>query len=337
MTSRFVNLALLVLVVALTITGAAALVWSETSWLFELHRIAGWALLALVPFKVAIGLRSYRRGAGPPIGRTAAVTVSTFAAGVTILVASLALAWMWRLGPDTLALAGRVDTVMSWHWILGFVLFPLFLAHTWITWPRPRRADLVSRRAFLRLAGLGAAALAGWAAGGFVAARRDHPDAPRRASGSRRAGASAGNDFPVTTGAGDGGEPVDLAVWRLAIDGRASRPLTLGYEELLQLPTTVVEATLDCTIGWYTERRWRGVALADLLALAAAAGPAWVRVVAVSGYRHVFWPAESRRLLLATHVGDEPLSHAHGFPVRLVAPGRKGWFWVKWVSGVEVL
>jgi len=335
--SRFVNLALFVLVVALTITGAAALVWSEASWLFEAHRIAGWALVVLTPLKVAIAWRSYRRGAGPPLGRSLAITASSLAAGLTILVAALAFAWMWRLGPDTLALAGRVDTLMSWHWILGFVLFPLFLAHSWITWPRPRRSDLVSRRAFLRLAGLGAAAVAGWAAGGIVAARRDRSDAPRRASGSRRAGSFAGNDFPVTTGAGDGREPVDQAAWRLTIDGRRLRRVSIDYAGFLDLPTTVVEATLDCTIGWYTEQHWRGVALVDLLRRAGSPAAAWVRVTAAGGYRHVFSPREAERLVLATHVGDEPLSHAHGFPVRLVAPGRKGWFWVKWVERIEAL
>ena len=35
-------------------------------------------------------------------------------------------------------------------------------------------------------------------------------------------------------------------------------------------------------------------------------------------------------------MGDEPLSHEHGAPVRLVAPGRRGFQWVKWVTHVEL-
>ena len=45
---------------------------------------------------------------------------------------------------------------------------------------------------------------------------------------------------------------------------------------------------------------------------------------------------EAREYVLATHVGDSPLSRGHGYPVRLVAPGKRGFEWVKWVTSIEV-
>jgi DMSO/TMAO reductase YedYZ molybdopterin-dependent catalytic subunit len=61
-----------------------------------------------------------------------------------------------------------------------------------------------------------------------------------------------------------------------------------------------------------------------------------VRVVSRTGYRWSFSLDDARDLLLATQVGSEALSHEHGAPVRLVAPGRRGFEWVKWVDRIEV-
>jgi DMSO/TMAO reductase YedYZ molybdopterin-dependent catalytic subunit len=42
------------------------------------------------------------------------------------------------------------------------------------------------------------------------------------------------------------------------------------------------------------------------------------------------------RLLLATRARGAPLSVGHGFPARLVAPSRRGFWWVKWVDRIEL-
>ena len=45
-------------------------------------------------------------------------------------------------------------------------------------------------------------------------------------------------------------------------------------------------------------------------------------------------------LAIASLVGGgmahEPLAAGHGAPVRLVAEGRRGFWWVKWVSRVDI-
>jgi len=64
--------------------------------------------------------------------------------------------------------------------------------------------------------------------------------------------------------------------------------------------------------------------------------PAYVRFTSVTGYRWSLPIEEAEDALLATHVGGERLSHGHGAPARLVAPDRRGFQWVKWVTRVEV-
>jgi hypothetical protein len=59
-------------------------------------------------------------------------------------------------------------------------------------------------------------------------------------------------------------------------------------------------------------------------------------VRSVTGYARRFPPEDAASLLIATHVGGVPLSRGHGAPVRLVAPGRRGFWWVKWVEQVSV-
>src|SRR6516225_8753511 len=39
--------------------------------------------------------------------------------------------------------------------------------------------------------------------------------------------------------------------------------------------------------------------------------------------------------LTAAIVPARPFPDNHGFPVRLVAPGRRGYWWVKWVDRIE--
>ena len=117
--------------------------------------------------------------------------------------------------------------------------------------------------------------------------------------------------------------------------GSVTRPLSLPAAALARGEECV--ATLDCTGGFHTTQRWRGVALGRLLDEAGVRpGARHVRVVSHTGYRWSFGIDHARGLLLATHVDAEPMSHAHGGPCRLVVPGRRGFEWVKWVTRIEV-
>ena len=105
--------------------------------------------------------------------------------------------------------------------------------------------------------------------------------------------------------------------------------------ELRALPRVERVALLDCTGGWYTEQRWEGVSLDALLAATGARG-ATVEVRSETGYARRFPRDEAGGFLLATGVAGAPLDRGHGAPLRLVAPGRRGYDWVKWVTEVRV-
>jgi DMSO/TMAO reductase YedYZ molybdopterin-dependent catalytic subunit len=112
-----------------------------------------------------------------------------------------------------------------------------------------------------------------------------------------------------------------------------ARPIALSAADLDAGDT--LTATLDCTGGFYVTCEWRGVRLAALLDRVGATGD-HVRVISHTGYRWSFAAQDARAFLLATHAQGGPLSHGHGAPARLVAPGRRGFQWVKWVTRIEV-
>jgi DMSO/TMAO reductase YedYZ molybdopterin-dependent catalytic subunit len=145
--------------------------------------------------------------------------------------------------------------------------------------------------------------------------------------------------MPVTQWISDPVPEVASASWRLTVvDGAGTRQVP--YADLAA-GTDTARAVLDCTGGWYAEQTWRGMRVDRLLDGPGATRPAGanrsIEVVSVTGYRRRLPASEARHLLLATHVGGLALSAGHGAPVRLVVPGRRGFWWVKWVARVEVV
>jgi DMSO/TMAO reductase YedYZ molybdopterin-dependent catalytic subunit len=129
---------------------------------------------------------------------------------------------------------------------------------------------------------------------------------------------------------------VNLQNWLLEVANLEGSVTAYRYADLLDFARVVKTSTLDCTLGWYTIQEWGGIQLEDLLVRSGFTGrDRTIQIESVSGYSHVFSSAEVGEILLATHVGGEPLDHPHGAPLRVVAPSRRGWYWVKWVKCIR--
>jgi hypothetical protein len=334
MSTRAVNIAILLLLAFELATGLGSFLVGDPDgrWLFWLHRAGGLALVVLLAWKAGIAARSYHR-------RGLRVDTALSAIGGVLFLGSLATGLLWaavELPRIPVPVLGSW-TVLSLHVALSLFLIPLFVVHLGLRWPRPSRADLVGRRAVLRMLGLLAVGFVFWRVQEVVAALLTTTGSSRRFTGSREEASFAGNLHPVTNWLSDPIQLVDLGRWRLWIHGSIERETVLSYEEILALSDTVREATLDCTGGWYTVQRWSGVPVAVLLEQARLEdGTRSLLFRSTTGYARRFPLDEAGGLLLATHVGDEPLSAEHGFPLRLVAPEHRGYGWVKWISEVEV-
>jgi len=327
MSSKATNLALLLLSLVGGATGMGAFLAGSPHWrvVLWLHAVAGFTLLLLFYWKRRIIVRSLRRR-GLGLQTSAALLL------LALVIGAFVTGVLWST-TGLPALAGYSGVTV--HAALGAAVVGLLLLHASMRWPRMRRLDLVSRRVVLRSGLLLAGGVALWRSSEAASALLQLSGSRRRFTGSRPAQQFSGNDFPASNWLTDDPDPLDLAAWRLHVSGHVMRSFTLTRDAIEA--TAAVTAVIDCTGGWYSQQEWRGVSLASLLdAAGVQSGAASVIVRASTGYWRRYTLQESRGALLATHVGDAFLSHAHGAPLRLVMPGKRGFEWVKWVTSIEV-
>jgi len=206
------------------------------------------------------------------------------------------------------------------------VAVPFVVWHAAARRIRLRPADL-SRRNFLRGAAVLGGAAAVYGATEIVVRASGLAGGGRRFTGSYEAGSFQPELMPVSSWMFDSVPRIDGSTWKLRVGERS-----LSYDELSSFGDGVT-ATLDCTGGFYSTQRWEGARLDRLVGKSDGVS---IRVVSSTGYARRFPIEQVGTLFLAMRFGGQPLDADHGFPARLVAPDRRGFWWVKWVVAVEV-
>jgi DMSO/TMAO reductase YedYZ molybdopterin-dependent catalytic subunit len=318
LTSRQVDVLLELLVVLLVTTGITSLAVG-TSWsraFTALHAIGGFALVALAPAKV--------RGSVKTGLRRRRATRWLSLALVALVIVTIALGFLHSTG---LWFGVGYWSPLWTHMLAAFGLLGVFVWHVLSRPDRPKVADL-DRRAVLR--GAGVVALASGAYGTQELAVRvlGLAGGTRRFTGSHEIASFEPALMPTVSWINDRPpRSTRPAGWQLDIGGEI-----VAIEDLEELSRPVT-ATLDCTGGWWSTQAWDAVPLSALLDDRQARS---IKVTSTTGYSRLFPRSDRDHLYLAVGYGGQPLRRSHGAPVRLVAPGRRGPWWVKWVRSVQL-
>jgi DMSO/TMAO reductase YedYZ molybdopterin-dependent catalytic subunit len=140
--------------------------------------------------------------------------------------------------------------------------------------------------------------------------------------------------------AGDVPQYADLATWTFRVFGQVENELELSWEQFDELPRTSNVQDIHCVTRWSRfDASFEGVHWTELEKLARPKATAnFVIAHAEAGFTSNVPLSflEAPNALLATHADGEPLSPEHGYPLRLVIPGKYFWKSAKWLRGIEL-
>lgn len=218
------------------------------------------------------------------------------------------------------------------------------------------------RRLMLGIGGAGAVALLGGAGGEAIARQRGggagtaagRLPRPISTAAAIPAGAQVPGATPFITEIADFYR-VDISLttpkisidgWTLTIDGMVDRPLTLTYDELLELPMIERTITMTCVSnevggGYVSTARWLGVPfseIAERVGIQPGADQAYSYSLD-SGYTcstPLAALTDGRDAMIVVGMNGETLPDKNGFPARMLVPGLFGFVSAtKWLRRIE--
>jgi DMSO/TMAO reductase YedYZ molybdopterin-dependent catalytic subunit len=132
----------------------------------------------------------------------------------------------------------------------------------------------------------------------------------------------------------------DLATWDFRVWGEVERELRLDWKQFLDLPTVEVMQDIHCVTRWSRfDTTFKGVPWSALRELVGQKPSARFAIAHAEQGFTANVPAaslEEEGAMLAYEADGEALEPEHGWPLRLVIPGKYFWKSAKWLRGIEL-
>ena len=127
--------------------------------------------------------------------------------------------------------------------------------------------------------------------------------------------------------------------WNLRVYGEVENPLSLSFQDLLNLPQVDITCDVHCVTGWtLLDSQWSGIRLTTIMDLVRTRKDSrFVIFKAAAGYSSNIPISEARKdnVILAHSFFAEELPPAHGAPVRALVPGRYFYKSAKWLEAIK--
>lgn len=133
---------------------------------------------------------------------------------------------------------------------------------------------------------------------------------------------------------------INASTYRLLITGLVNTPTNYTYDQIINNHTHYQKiVTLHCVEGWEVTALWEGTRLKDLLEETGYHQNAQVLIFyAQDGYTTSL-PLSyiiNNNIMIAYKINDLTLPAKEGYPFQLVAEGKLGYKWIKWITKIEV-
>jgi len=146
------------------------------------------------------------------------------------------------------------------------------------------------------------------------------------------------NDFQLE--AINGIPTINLSTYQLVVTGLVQNQTVYTYDDIINNHTSYEQVvTLVCVTGWSVTALWQGVRVKDLLEEAGYEQNAQVVIFYGEDGYTTSMPLSyivDDNIMIAYKVNNVTLPKMEGFPFQLVAEGKYGYKWIKWLTKIEV-
>lgn len=137
-----------------------------------------------------------------------------------------------------------------------------------------------------------------------------------------------------------GNQDINITTYTLTITGLVQNKPAFTYDEIVNAHAHYMKvATLHCVEGWEVKVLWEGVLVKDVLQDAHYNPNAQILILySADGYATSL-PISymvNNDIMIAYKVNGITLPKSEGYPFQLVAEGKLGYKWAKWITRMEV-